>query len=108
MDVAQHLASLIGGVVTDGQAFADTSRTTPGMPTGTRPSRFEDPASPAPTLFALIVITSRASASASELVINGLRPFMPVVLIGDATYGKPVGQYLIGSATRSWRRSRSR
>ena len=43
----------------------------------------------------LIVITSRSSASASELVINGLRPFMPVVLVGDATYGKPVGQYLI-------------
>jgi hypothetical protein len=25
-------------------------------------------------------------------VINALRPFMPVILIGDRTYGKPVGQ----------------
>jgi hypothetical protein len=40
----------------------------------------------------LIVITTRASASASELVINALRPFMPVIVIGDRTYGKPVGQ----------------
>ena len=41
----------------------------------------------------LIVITTRASASASELVINALRPFMPVFVVGDRTYGKPVGQY---------------
>ena len=26
-------------------------------------------------------------------MINGLRPFMPVVVVGDRTYGKPVGQY---------------
>ena len=40
-----------------------------------------------------MVIATQASASASELVVNGLRPFMPVVLVGDRTYGKPVGQY---------------
>ncbi|MFP4092451.1 MAG: S41 family peptidase [Cyclobacteriaceae bacterium] len=39
----------------------------------------------------LIVITSSGSASASELLINGLLPFVDVVLIGDDTYGKPVG-----------------
>ena len=26
-------------------------------------------------------------------MINALRPFMPVVVIGGRTYGKPVGQY---------------
>jgi len=26
-------------------------------------------------------------------VINALRPFIPVVVIGSRTYGKPVGQY---------------
>jgi C-terminal processing protease CtpA/Prc len=41
----------------------------------------------------LFVITTRSSASASELVINSLRPHLPVIVIGDATYGKPVGQY---------------
>jgi carboxyl-terminal processing protease len=37
----------------------------------------------------LLVIGSAATASASELIINGLRPFMPVVLVGETTYGKP-------------------
>jgi hypothetical protein len=57
--------------------------------------RFEPLDRAAPELSRLIAITSRSSASASELVLNALSPFMPVVLIGDATYGKPVGQYLI-------------
>ena len=39
------------------------------------------------------MITTRSSASASELIINSLRPYMPVTVIGDTTYGKPVGQY---------------
>jgi len=41
----------------------------------------------------LIVVTTRGSASASELVINALRPFIRVIVIGSKTYGKPVGQY---------------
>ena len=41
----------------------------------------------------LVVITTRASASASEALINGLRPFLPVTILGDRTFGKPVGQY---------------
>jgi len=37
-------------------------------------------------------ITSRSTASASELIINGLDPHIEVVLVGDDTYGKQVGQ----------------
>ena len=37
------------------------------------------------------VLTSSRTASASELVINALKPFMDVFLIGDVTYGKNVG-----------------
>ena len=37
------------------------------------------------------IITSERSASASELVINGLSPLMDVVQVGDNTYGKNVG-----------------
>ncbi|GHT79560.1 hypothetical protein AGMMS50262_23410 [Bacteroidia bacterium] len=37
------------------------------------------------------VLTSNRTASASELVINGLQPYMNVVLIGTTTYGKNVG-----------------
>jgi len=36
----------------------------------------------------LFVLTSKSSASSSEMVINCLRPFMEVIVIGDNTYGK--------------------
>ncbi len=39
----------------------------------------------------LVVIASGRTASASELLINGLRPFMDVLIVGENTYGKPVG-----------------
>jgi hypothetical protein len=39
----------------------------------------------------VFIIASGGTASASELVINGLKPFMDVVLVGDTTYGKPYG-----------------
>lgn len=38
-------------------------------------------------------ITSNGTASASELVINSLAPHIEVVLIGEDTLGKAVGQY---------------
>lgn len=34
------------------------------------------------------VITTKSTASASELIINGLKPYIDVVQIGDVTYGK--------------------
>ena len=41
-------------------------------------------------------IVSSNTASASELVINNLKPFMNVLLVGpDKTYGKPVGFFPI-------------
>jgi len=40
-------------------------------------------------------IVTGATASSSELTINNLRPEMDVELIGDTTYGKPVGEYPI-------------
>jgi C-terminal processing protease CtpA/Prc len=39
----------------------------------------------------LVVITSEATCSASEALITALRPYMPVVLIGSKTCGKPFG-----------------
>ena len=37
------------------------------------------------------IITTGRSASASELVINGLAPYIDVIQVGDNTYGKNVG-----------------
>jgi C-terminal processing protease CtpA/Prc len=39
----------------------------------------------------VVFLTSGSTASASELLINGLKPFMDVRLVGSKTYGKPVG-----------------
>ncbi|WP_259014385.1 S41 family peptidase [Emticicia fluvialis] len=55
------------------------------------PSKFRNEPNNLGTLNRLFVLTSTGTASASELVINGLRPYMDVVLIGDHTYGKNVG-----------------
>lgn len=39
-------------------------------------------------------IVSKSTASASELLINNLKPYMDVVLLGQtSTYGKPVGYF---------------
>lgn len=91
VSVAQHLASLIGGTLTQGQVFAEYFHNDRNGEQN-RVTRFEAKTN-ALRLNRLFVLTTRASASASELVINALRPFMPVVVIGERTYGKPVGQY---------------
>ncbi|UFH52334.1 S41 family peptidase [Spirosoma sp. KNUC1025] len=43
----------------------------------------------------VIVLTTDHTASASELIINGLRPYMTVTTIGTTTYGKNVGSITI-------------
>ncbi|MCU0401725.1 MAG: S41 family peptidase [Algoriphagus sp.] len=48
----------------------------------------------------IIFITSRGSASASELVINNLTPYTQVVIIGDNTFGKPVGSFPLARYNR--------
>ena len=53
----------------------------------------------------LFVLTSSGTASASELIINGLRPYLPVITVGDTTYGKNVGSITITdtkNTTNTW------
>jgi C-terminal processing protease CtpA/Prc len=38
-------------------------------------------------------LTTGASASASELLVNALQPWVEVAIVGGRTYGKPVGQF---------------
>ena len=93
VDVAVHLASLIGGSTLRDQVFAE-SRHNDRNRRLNETRRFTNPAQ-ALRLDRVVVIATQASASASELVVNGLRPFLPVVIVGDRTYGKPVGQYAL-------------
>jgi carboxyl-terminal processing protease len=92
VDVAVHLASLIGGARTNGQVMLNYVHNDKVGPQLNKTTRFTNP-DQALNLQRLVVITTRGSASASELVINSLRPYIPVTIVGDTTYGKPVGQY---------------
>ena len=47
----------------------------------------------------LVVLTSNGTASASELIINSLRPYMEVVIVGQNTYGKNVGSITLKDET---------
>jgi C-terminal processing protease CtpA/Prc len=44
------------------------------------------------SLSRLVIIASAGTASASELIANGLAPHVEVVIVGDTTFGKPIGQ----------------
>jgi carboxyl-terminal processing protease len=91
---ARDLASMLSGSQTDGAVFthlkfnANQSSLDQDLGFQTAAQRF---AQPIEGLKRLVVITSGGTASASELVINGLKPFMQVVLVGENTYGKPYG-----------------
>jgi carboxyl-terminal processing protease len=51
----------------------------------------------------VFVLTSNGSASASELVINGLKPYMEVITIGEHTYGKNLFGSLVGDDQHRWK-----
>ena len=92
VSVAEYLAGLIGGRNTDGEVLADQLHNAKRAAENDRTIRFADQTN-ALDLTRVVFITAGGTASASELVINGLTPFLNVVLVGDTTFGKPVGQY---------------
>ncbi|MFC3811062.1 S41 family peptidase [Lacihabitans lacunae] len=47
----------------------------------------------------IYILTSHATSSSAELVINSLKPFMEVILVGDNTYGKNVISTVITDET---------
>lgn len=54
------------------------------------------------SLSRLFVLTGSQTASASEAIINGLRPFYPVILIGETTEGKNVGSITFTDKKYNW------
>lgn len=55
------------------------------------------------SLSRVFVLTSNGTASASELVINGLRPYMDVITIGEHTYGKNLFGSLVSDDENRWK-----
>jgi C-terminal processing protease CtpA/Prc len=50
----------------------------------------------------VVVITSGASCSASELLVKGLEPYLPVATVGATTCGKPVGSTFFDSGLSTY------
>ncbi len=96
--VAELLADLLGGNRAGGDVLSYTSFR-PSKAAYDETRRFQpQPESIAPMRVAFIV--TGASASASELVINAMTPWLREnsAIIGSNTYGKPVGQIAVDRA----------
>ena len=94
VDTANLLANHLGGFANDGQIFSNTEFNADRAAANNSIDYFANRAN-AIDINRLIVVASRdRTASASELVINGLDPFVNggVYIVGDNTFGKPVGQ----------------
>lgn len=90
LSVAQYLGSLIVGNADAGQTFATLNYN--GQHTNQNQTLAFQSVSNALNLNRVVIITTDATASASELVINALKPYIDVVTVGSTTYGKPVGE----------------
>ncbi len=87
--IAQELASYIAGSANSGGIFLKLIFNSQNQASN---QTYNFITTPSPqTLSKIVVITTRETASASECVMNGLKPYMSVVTIGDTTNGKPVG-----------------
>ena len=90
---ANLLGDYLGGFANDGQIFSNTEFNADRAAANNSIDYFANRAN-AIDINRLIIVATRGTASASELVINGLDPFVTdgVYIVGDNTYGKPVGQ----------------
>lgn len=89
VDVSRQLASYIAGSSVSGQTFAQLTyndkltRYNKAIPFLTVTNSI--------AAKKMVVITTRSTVSASEFMINGLKPYIDVVTVGDTTLGKPIG-----------------
>ncbi|WP_437600118.1 S41 family peptidase [Sorangium sp. So ce590] len=90
--VERHLASLIHRPAESG-ALLDVMAHNDRHADWDKRALFEDLDQPALPLSRLVVITTGATASASETLINSLRAYMDVQIVGSTTHGKPVGMH---------------
>ena len=88
---ARNIASMVGGSGLNGRVFAQF-RFSAKKSAQNFSQLFRSTGLPATALEGVdkvMVITSGSTASASELVINALRPFKNVTTVGSTTFGKP-------------------
>ena len=91
VSLSQKLSSIIAGSGNVGKVYINEKFNSNNANQNFDYKFIEDPN--ALNLSRVFIIGSRFTASASELVINGLKPYINVVLIGEETHGKPVGYF---------------
>ncbi len=89
VSVGANLASYVVGSRANAQAYANLVYNDQHTASNST-SRFSAPAN-ALNMARVYVLAGPRTCSAAEQVVNGLRPFANVVLVGDTTCGKPVG-----------------
>lgn len=100
LGVSTHLAGLIGGVIANSQVFTTLVHNEKRLDKNT--SYYIESKSNSIYFNRVVFITTGSSASASEVLINGLKPHMGVTLVGSKTYGKPVGMYAVDYDEFDW------
>lgn len=90
LSVAQFLGSLVVGNNDGGQTFATLNYNS--LHTDQNQTLTFQTVSNALNLNRVVIITTNATASASELLINALKPYVDLVTVGSTTFGKPVGE----------------
>ena len=88
---AELFGDLLGGVVAENLTFTRTLHNADRAAEYDSDEFFELLANSI-NLSRLVVIATPATASASELLINGMEPHVDVAIVGDRTFGKPIGQ----------------
>ncbi len=91
VSTAELLGDYLGGLVAENLTFSSTEFNADRAAENNSTDFFSRRGNSL-TLSRLVVIASRGTASASELVTNGLIPHADVAIVGDRTFGKPVGQ----------------
>ncbi len=91
VSTADLLGDYLGGFVAQNLVFSSTEFNADRAAQNNRTELFQLLGNSI-SLSRLVVIATRGTASASELVTNGMIPHVDVAIVGDSTFGKPVGQ----------------
>ncbi len=101
VSIANELGSMIGGSAVNGRTFVKYAHNDKLAASWDSTDVFQgSPAGTSVELNRVYVLSTGSTASASEMIINSLKPFMTVVQIGTTSYGKPVGQYVYNNCAQ--------
>lgn len=90
VSTANLLGDYLGGAVAQNLVFSLTEFNADRADNNS--AEFFDLLGNSMSLSRLVIVATRGTASASELVTNGMDPHVDVAIVGDNTFGKPVGQ----------------